>query len=96
MIGFDRRIVDGRGLDPEEVLKLILILAARHELGQGHRQQGPTRIRTGSETSHRHGHEDRRGFLSRGWKLNRKSSARRPARISVSGMEAQQKIIGTS
>lgn len=65
MIGFDRRIVDGRGLDPEEVLKLILILAARHELGQGHRQQGPTRIRTGSETSHRHGHEDRRGFLSR-------------------------------
>ena len=75
MIGFDRRIVDGRGLDPEEVLKLILILAARHELGQGHRQQGPTRIRTGSETSHRHGHEDRRGFLSRRWRLNRKSSA---------------------
>lgn len=96
MIGFDRGIADGRRLDPEEVLKLLLILAAVMEQGRitgssdrrgaGHKGQG--------KRDRWHRREDRRGFLSRGWKLNRKSSARRPTRISVSALEAQQKIIG--
>ena len=79
MIGFDRGIADDGGLDPEEVLKLFLILAAVMDQGRitgssdrrgaGHKGQG--------RRDRRHRHEDRRGFLSRGWKLNRKSSARR-------------------
>ncbi|MFU2519055.1 MAG: hypothetical protein ACM67P_02920 [Clostridiales bacterium] len=96
MTGFDRGIADDGGLDPEEVLKLFLILAAVMDQGRitgssdrrgaGHKGQG--------RRDRRHRHEDRRGFLSRRWRLNRKSSAQGAVWISVSGMEAQQKLIG--
>ena len=71
MISFDRGIADGRRLDPEEVLKLLLILAAvmeqgrrdrRHQhedrRGAGHKGQG--------RRDRRHQHEDRRGAGHKG------------------------------
>ena len=70
MIGFDRGIADDGGLDPEEVLKLFLILAAVMEQGRrDRRHQHEDRRGAGhkgqSRRDRRHGREDRRGFLSR-------------------------------
>ena len=86
MISFDRGIADGRRLDPEEVLKLLLILAAVMEQGRrDRRHQHEDRRGAGhkgqSRRDRRHGREDRRGFLSRRWRLNRKSSAHRQRKL---------------
>ena len=79
MTGFDRGIADDGGLDPEEVLKLFLILAAVMDQGRitGSSDRRGAEHKGQGRRDRRHRREDRRGFLSRGWKLNRKSSARK-------------------